>query len=159
MDFWNCRVRPRSNTHTPPFRWNNTCGVLHQNVSGRTLVGLRFWNQVDEDGESYWVFESRDVSFTILWQWKPIHDIFYSLQDLLIQLIRSRFRLSLCSVPNPSICIFISSFLECFGYVNNLPARTSANQLSDCTIHISSPLDRPSNSFITKIPSRVCLLP
>ncbi|KAH7104613.1 Golgi apparatus membrane protein TVP23 [Auriculariales sp. MPI-PUGE-AT-0066] len=37
MDFWNCR-----------------------NVSGRTLVGLRFWNQVDEDGESYWVFESRD---------------------------------------------------------------------------------------------------
>ncbi|KAJ4486355.1 Golgi apparatus membrane protein TVP23 [Lentinula aciculospora] len=37
MDFWNCR-----------------------NVSGRTLVGLRFWNQVDDDGESYWVFESRD---------------------------------------------------------------------------------------------------
>jgi len=39
VDFWNCR-----------------------NVSGRTLVGLRFWNQVDEDGESYWVFESRDPS-------------------------------------------------------------------------------------------------
>jgi len=39
MDFWNCR-----------------------NISGRTLVGLRFWNQVDEDGESYWVFESRDPS-------------------------------------------------------------------------------------------------
>ncbi|KIJ53644.1 hypothetical protein M422DRAFT_222299 [Sphaerobolus stellatus SS14] len=39
MDFWNCR-----------------------NVSGRRLVGLRFWNQVDEDGESYWVFESRDPS-------------------------------------------------------------------------------------------------
>ncbi|KAJ7880273.1 Golgi apparatus membrane protein TVP23 [Mycena olivaceomarginata] len=39
MDFWNCR-----------------------NVAGRTLVGLRFWNQVDEDGESYWVFESRDPS-------------------------------------------------------------------------------------------------
>ncbi|KIY45390.1 DUF846-domain-containing protein [Fistulina hepatica ATCC 64428] len=39
MDFWNCR-----------------------NVSGRVLVGLRFWNQVDDDGESYWVFESRDPS-------------------------------------------------------------------------------------------------
>jgi len=39
MDFWTCR-----------------------NVSGRTLVGLRFWNQVDEDGDSYWVFESRDPS-------------------------------------------------------------------------------------------------
>ncbi|KAK7694574.1 Golgi apparatus membrane protein tvp23 [Cerrena zonata] len=37
MDFWNCR-----------------------NVAGRTLVGLRYWNQVDEDGESFWVFESRD---------------------------------------------------------------------------------------------------
>ncbi|KAF9455706.1 Golgi apparatus membrane protein TVP23 [Collybia nuda] len=39
MDFWNCR-----------------------NVAGRTLVGLRFWNQVDDDGESYWVFESRNPS-------------------------------------------------------------------------------------------------
>ncbi|TEB39187.1 DUF846-domain-containing protein [Coprinellus micaceus] len=39
MDFWNTR-----------------------NVAGRTLVGLRFWNQVDEDGESFWVFESRDPS-------------------------------------------------------------------------------------------------
>ncbi|KAI5991635.1 DUF846-domain-containing protein [Pisolithus albus] len=39
MDFWNCR-----------------------NVAGRRLVGLRFWNQIDEDGESYWVFESRDPS-------------------------------------------------------------------------------------------------
>jgi len=39
MDFWNCR-----------------------NIAGRILVGLRYWNQVDEDGESYWVFESRDPS-------------------------------------------------------------------------------------------------
>ena len=30
-------------------------------------MGLRFWNQVDEDGESFWVFESRDVSGTL---WK-----------------------------------------------------------------------------------------
>jgi len=33
-----------------------------RNVSGRVLVGLRFWNQVDEDGTSFWVFESRSVS-------------------------------------------------------------------------------------------------
>ncbi|KAA1100626.1 Golgi apparatus membrane protein tvp23 [Puccinia graminis f. sp. tritici] len=33
-----------------------------RNISGRVLVGLRFWNQVDEDGSSYWVFESRDPS-------------------------------------------------------------------------------------------------
>lgn len=33
-----------------------------RNVSGRTLVGLRFWNQVDDTGNSFWVFESRNVS-------------------------------------------------------------------------------------------------
>ncbi|MEQ2169451.1 hypothetical protein GOODEAATRI_025358 [Goodea atripinnis] len=32
-----------------------------KNVSGRLLVGLRWWNQVDEDGRSRWVFESRKV--------------------------------------------------------------------------------------------------
>lgn len=32
-----------------------------KNVSGRLLVGLRWWNYVDEDGNSHWVFESRKV--------------------------------------------------------------------------------------------------
>ncbi|ODN92022.1 cytoplasmic protein [Cryptococcus wingfieldii CBS 7118] len=39
LDFWNTR-----------------------NVAGRTLVGLRYWNEVDEEGESSWVFECRDPS-------------------------------------------------------------------------------------------------
>ncbi|XP_056144071.1 Golgi apparatus membrane protein TVP23 homolog B [Lampris incognitus] len=30
-----------------------------KNVSGRLLVGLRWWNHVAEDGRSHWVFESR----------------------------------------------------------------------------------------------------
>ncbi|XP_077411698.1 Golgi apparatus membrane protein TVP23 homolog B-like isoform X1 [Vanacampus margaritifer] len=30
-----------------------------KNVSGRLLVGLRWWNRVDEDGTSHWVFEAR----------------------------------------------------------------------------------------------------
>ncbi|XP_028311923.1 Golgi apparatus membrane protein TVP23 homolog B isoform X1 [Gouania willdenowi] len=30
-----------------------------KNISGRLLVGLRWWNQVDDDGKSQWVFESR----------------------------------------------------------------------------------------------------
>ncbi|CAN9505665.1 unnamed protein product [Ophioblennius macclurei] len=30
-----------------------------KNVSGRLLVGLRWWNQVDEKGRSRWVFESK----------------------------------------------------------------------------------------------------
>ncbi|PKU39993.1 hypothetical protein llap_9699 [Limosa lapponica baueri] len=31
------------------------------NVTGRLLVGLRWWNQIDEDGKSHWVFEARRV--------------------------------------------------------------------------------------------------
>ncbi|XP_013415914.1 Golgi apparatus membrane protein TVP23 homolog B [Lingula anatina] len=30
-----------------------------KNISGRLLVGLRWWNYVDEDGKSNWVYESR----------------------------------------------------------------------------------------------------
>lgn len=30
-----------------------------KNVSGRLLVGLRWWNHVDGDGKSHWIFESR----------------------------------------------------------------------------------------------------
>uniref|UniRef100_A0A8B9ELX2 Golgi apparatus membrane protein TVP23 homolog n=1 Tax=Anser cygnoides TaxID=8845 RepID=A0A8B9ELX2_ANSCY len=33
-----------------------------KNVTGRLLVGLRWWNQIDEDGKSHWVFEARRVS-------------------------------------------------------------------------------------------------
>ncbi|KAG9464457.1 hypothetical protein GDO78_019906, partial [Eleutherodactylus coqui] len=29
------------------------------NITGRLLVGLRWWNQVDDDGKSHWVYESR----------------------------------------------------------------------------------------------------
>ena len=32
-----------------------------KNVTGRLLVGLRWWNYVDEDGNSHWVFESKKV--------------------------------------------------------------------------------------------------
>nr|CAB3267386.1 Golgi apparatus membrane protein TVP23 homolog B-like [Phallusia mammillata] len=33
-----------------------------KNVSGRLLVGLRWWNKVDEDGQSQWIYESRKAS-------------------------------------------------------------------------------------------------
>ncbi len=32
-----------------------------QNVSGRKLVGLRYWNYTSETGENEWQFESRDA--------------------------------------------------------------------------------------------------
>jgi hypothetical protein len=34
-----------------------------KNVTGRLLVGLRWWNDIQPDGTNVWVFESRDVSF------------------------------------------------------------------------------------------------
>lgn len=30
-----------------------------KNITGRLLVGLRWWNYVDDDGVSHWVYESR----------------------------------------------------------------------------------------------------
>uniref|UniRef100_A0A0B6ZSD2 Golgi apparatus membrane protein TVP23 homolog n=1 Tax=Arion vulgaris TaxID=1028688 RepID=A0A0B6ZSD2_9EUPU len=30
-----------------------------KNITGRLLVGLRWWNYVDEKGESHWIYESR----------------------------------------------------------------------------------------------------
>ncbi|XP_076739334.1 Golgi apparatus membrane protein TVP23 homolog B isoform X1 [Maylandia zebra] len=39
--------------------WWSESGSLASNVSGRLLVGLRWWNQVDENGKSHWVFESK----------------------------------------------------------------------------------------------------
>ncbi|RXN02142.1 Golgi apparatus membrane protein TVP23-like B [Acipenser ruthenus] len=33
-----------------------------KNITGRLLVGLRWWNQVDDDGRSHWIFEARKPS-------------------------------------------------------------------------------------------------
>nr|DBA20231.1 TPA: hypothetical protein GDO54_015943 [Pyxicephalus adspersus] len=33
-----------------------------KNVTGRLLVGLRWCNQIDEDGKSHWIFEAKKVS-------------------------------------------------------------------------------------------------
>lgn len=30
-----------------------------KNVTGRLLVGLRWWNYIDDEGQSHWVFENR----------------------------------------------------------------------------------------------------
>ncbi|XP_018423501.1 PREDICTED: Golgi apparatus membrane protein TVP23 homolog A-like [Nanorana parkeri] len=34
----------------------------NQNVTGRLLVGLRWCNQIDEDGKSHWIFEAKKAS-------------------------------------------------------------------------------------------------
>ena len=34
-----------------------------KNIAGRVLVGLRWWNEVKEDGTEIWVFESKSWRF------------------------------------------------------------------------------------------------
>mmetsp|Transcript_44384 Transcript_44384/g.111837 ORF Transcript_44384/g.111837 Transcript_44384/m.111837 type:complete len:208 (-) Transcript_44384:146-769(-) len=34
-----------------------------KNITGRLLVGLRWWNRVKEDGSTEWIFESREKEF------------------------------------------------------------------------------------------------
>jgi len=36
-----------------------------KNVSGRLLVGLRWWNEIKEDGSNIWVFESKPPNRTV----------------------------------------------------------------------------------------------
>ncbi|XP_055610550.1 uncharacterized Golgi apparatus membrane protein-like protein CG5021 [Uranotaenia lowii] len=39
--------------------WLSADFYLVKNLSGRLLVGMRWWNYVDDDGRSHWVFESK----------------------------------------------------------------------------------------------------
>lgn len=36
-----------------------------KNITGRLMVGLRWWNYVDDEGASHWVFESRKVNYVL----------------------------------------------------------------------------------------------
>lgn len=36
-----------------------------KNVTGRLLVGMRWWNRIQEDGNNEWIFESIEVSFSL----------------------------------------------------------------------------------------------
>ena len=39
---------------------------MTKNISGRVLVGLRWWNEVKEDGTEVWIFESKNESKIML---------------------------------------------------------------------------------------------
>ena len=32
-----------------------------KNITGRLLAGLRWWNYIDDEGNSHWVFENRHI--------------------------------------------------------------------------------------------------
>ena len=60
-DFW-CVKRRCS--HANSF----TCDCFNRtvkNVSGRLLVGLRWWSEVDDNGENKWFFECAEASFLV----------------------------------------------------------------------------------------------
>jgi hypothetical protein len=41
-----------------------------KNISGRLLVGLRWWNEVKEDGSEVWIFESKNESILYIYNRK-----------------------------------------------------------------------------------------
>ncbi|KAG8558373.1 hypothetical protein GDO81_016965 [Engystomops pustulosus] len=47
---------------TTRLEYNSLGTPLQPNVTGRLLVGLRWWNQIDEDGKSHWIFEAKKAS-------------------------------------------------------------------------------------------------
>ncbi|KAI5453281.1 Golgi apparatus membrane protein tvp23 [Naganishia albida] len=80
LDFWNVR-----------------------NVAGRTLVGLRYWNEVDEEGESSWVFECRDPS-------RPANPIDENNQSYF--LVDRMFWIALYAFPLGWLALFFVSLLK-----------------------------------------------
>lgn len=45
-----------------------------KNITGRLLVGLRWWNYIDDNGESHWVYESKKVPLDGLFRPHSIHN-------------------------------------------------------------------------------------
>ena len=42
--------------------------VCFSDFTGRLLVGLRWWNHIDDEGKSHWMYESKQVSVMTLCQ-------------------------------------------------------------------------------------------
>ena len=87
-----------------------------KNISGRVLVGLRWWNEVKEDGSEIWVFESenekkaRSIDTTIFWMSIYATPLFWGI-FIILEMISLRFMWFL-------LCIigFILTFSNAFGY-------------------------------------------
>ena len=87
-----------------------------KNVSGRILVGLRWWNEVKEDGTEVWKFESshevksKSIDTTIFWMSLYIAPIFWGV-FLFLQLIGLKLMWFLACLIG-----FILTFSNTFGY-------------------------------------------
>ena len=87
-----------------------------KNVSGRILVGLRWWNEVKEDGSEVWRFESshevksRSIDTTIFWASLYIAPVFWGI-FLFLELIGLKLMWFLACLIG-----FILTFANTFGY-------------------------------------------
>ena len=87
-----------------------------KNISGRVLVGLRWWNEVKEDGTEIWVFESENekkansIDTTIFWMSLYIAPLFWAV-FIFLEIIGLRIMWFLLCI----IC-FILTFSNAFGY-------------------------------------------
>ncbi len=87
-----------------------------KNVSGRVLVGLRWWNEVKEDGSEIWMFESENekkatsIDTTIFWMSLYITPCFWAVFSFL-EMIGLKFMwFLLCLIS------LILTFSNTFGY-------------------------------------------
>ena len=87
-----------------------------KNVSGRILVGLRWWNEVKEDGSEIWRFESshedkeKSIDTTIFWMSLYLGPLFWGI-FLFLELIGLRLMWFLACLIS-----FILTFSNAFGY-------------------------------------------
>lgn len=87
-----------------------------KNVSGRILVGLRWWNEVKEDGSEKWIFESdhenrgRSIDTTVFWMSLYATPIFWGI-FVILELIGLKFMWFLACLIG-----FILTFSNTFGY-------------------------------------------
>ena len=87
-----------------------------KNVSGRILVGLRWWNEVKEDGSEEWIFESdhekraASIDTTIFWMSLYITPAFWAV-FVILELIGLKFMWFLACLIG-----FILTFSNTFGY-------------------------------------------
>ena len=87
-----------------------------KNISGRILVGLRWWNEVKEDGTEEWKFESsqevksKSIDTTVFWMSLYIAPVFWGV-FLILELIGLKLMWFL-------VCLigFILTFSNTFGY-------------------------------------------
>ena len=87
-----------------------------KNVSGRVLVGLRWWNEVKENGSEIWMFESENekkatsIDTTIFWMSLYITPCFWAI-FIFLEMIGLRFMWFLLCIIS-----FILTFTNTFGY-------------------------------------------